>query len=51
MDPLIMIVIALFAGATLWVHTIFKKLDERLSNLEKQHLALVAELEQRFYQG
>jgi hypothetical protein len=50
MDPVIMIVFVLFAGATLWVHSLVKKLDQRLRNLEKQHLALVAEIEQRLYQ-
>lgn len=51
MEPLIMIVFLLFAGVSIWVYGLYKKLDERLANLEKQHLALVAELEQRLYRG
>jgi hypothetical protein len=50
MDPVIMIALVLLAGPTLWVHGLVKKLDQRLRNLEKQHLALVAEIERRLYE-
>jgi hypothetical protein len=49
MDPVIMIVFVLFASVTFWVHSLVKKLDQRLRSLEKQHLALVAEIESRLY--
>ena len=50
MDTTIFVFIALFAGMTVWVSFLVKSLDRRLRNLEKQHLALVAEIEQRLYQ-
>ncbi len=49
MDPNVILVTVVFLVVIGWIYTVVRKLEQRLHALEKQHLALVAELENRLY--
>jgi hypothetical protein len=49
MDPNVILVMFVFLVVIVWIFNVIRKLDQRLQALEKQHLALVAELEDRLY--
>jgi hypothetical protein len=49
MDPNVILVTVVFLVVIGWIYTVVRKLEQRLHTLEKQHLALVAELENRLY--
>ena len=51
MDPVLLSVLILVVAAIVWNYALIRSLDRRLTALEKQHLALVAELEERMLQG
>ncbi len=51
MDPNVILVMVVFLVLVGWIFNIIRKLDQRLQALEKQHLALVAELENRLFPG
>lgn len=47
MDPVLLSVLILIVAAIVWNFALIRSLDRRLTTLEKQYLALVAELEER----
>lgn len=49
-DPILFSVLILIVAAVIWNYMQVQMLNRRLNSLEKQHLALVAELEERMYQ-
>ena len=51
MDPNMILVTLVFLVVIGWIYSVVRKLEQRLAALEKQHLALVAELEKRLYPG
>ena len=51
MDPVLLSVLILIVAAIVWNYVLIRSLDRRLTTLEKQHLALVAELEERMLHG
>jgi hypothetical protein len=51
MDPALLLTLILVVMAVAWNFVQVRALDRRLASLEKQHLALVAQLEERLYPG
>ena len=49
-DPILLSILILTVAATIWNYSQTQMVIRRLNSLEKQHLALVAELEERLYQ-
>lgn len=49
-EPLLLSVTILIAAVCGWNYLQIQILNRRLAALEKQHLALVADLEERFYE-
>ena len=49
--PLLLSVIILIAAVCGWNYLQIQILNRRLAAIEKQHLALVADLEERFYES
>ena len=50
-DPILLSVLILIAAAVIWNSVQLKALNRRLTALEKEHLALVQELEERLYES
>ena len=50
-DPILLSVLILVVAAVMWIYAQMRTLNRRLAALEKEHLALVAELEERFYRA
>ena len=48
-DPVLLSVLILIVAAGMWGFAQMRALNRRLTALEKEHLALVAELEERLY--
>ena len=48
-DPILLSLLILIIAAVVWLHLQLRAMGQRLESLEKQHLALVEELEQRLY--
>jgi hypothetical protein len=48
-DPAVLSLLALIAAVVIWTYLQIQSLHRRLTSLEKQHLALVQELEERLY--
>lgn len=48
-DPILILTLVLIICAVAWVYIQVTSLNRRLTSLEKEHLALVAELEERLY--
>ena len=48
-DPVLVLTLILIVSAILWIGVQMTTLNRRLATLEKEHLALVAELEERLY--
>ena len=51
MELSLILTLLLFVAAIGWNYAKIRSLDERLSALEKQHLALVADLEEKLFPG
>ena len=51
MDPVLLSVLILIVAAIVWNYALIRSLNRRLTTLEKQHLALLADLEERLLQG
>ena len=51
MDPALLTTLILVVGALAWLFAQIRSLNQRLASLEKQHLALVEQLEERLYSG
>jgi hypothetical protein len=49
MDPVLLLILVLIVSAITWIYWQVQVLNRRLTSLEKEHLALVAELEDRLY--
>ena len=49
-DPVSFSVLILAVAAIAWIYGLVRTLEQRLTTLEKEHMALVAELEDRLYQ-
>ena len=50
-DPILLLILVLTVAAVIWTSTQIQTLSRRLNALEKQHLALVADLEERLFGG
>lgn len=48
-DPVLILTLVLIVCAIAWIYVHVTSLSRRLTSLEKEHLALVAELEERLY--
>jgi len=48
-DPVLLLILVLIVSAIAWTYWQVQVLNRRLTALEKEHLALVAELEERLY--
>ena len=48
-DPVLLLILVLIVSAIAWTYWQVQGLNRRLASLEKEHLALVAELEERLY--
>lgn len=51
MDPVLLSVLILIVAAIVWNYVLIRLLNRRLTALEKQHLALLADLEERLFQN
>ena len=51
MDPVLLLILVLIVSAIAWIYWQMQVLNRRLTTLEKEHLALVAELEERLYRS
>jgi hypothetical protein len=49
MDPVLLLTLILIVAAIAWSFVQIRTLNRRLISLEKQHLALVAEIEEKLY--
>jgi len=49
MDPVLLSLLILIVAIVVWQHLQLRAMGQRLQSLEKQHLALVEELETRLY--
>ncbi len=51
MDPALLLTLILIVAAIAWSFMQIRTLSRRLTSLEKQHLALVAEIEEKIFQN
>ena len=51
MDPVLLSILILIVAILAWHYIQIRSLNRRLAILEKQHLALLEDLEERFYGG
>ena len=49
MEPVLVLTLTAIVAAIIWNFAQMRALERRLSAMEKQHLALVADLEERLY--
>ena len=49
MDPVLLLTLILIVAAITWSFLQIRTLNRRLTSLEKQHLALVAEIEDKIF--
>ena len=49
MDPVLLLSLTLIVAAIAWCFVQISILNRRLTSLEKQHLALVAEIEEKIF--
>ena len=49
MEPVLVLTLTAMVAAIIWTFIQLRTVERRLGALEKQHLALVADLEDRFY--
>lgn len=50
-DPVLLSILILLIAMVGWLHLQVRALGQRLQSLEKQHLAMVEQLEERLYDG
>lgn len=50
-DPVVLSILVLAFAMVGWLHLQVRALNQRLQSLEKQHLALVEQLEERLFGG
>ena len=50
-DPIMLAILVVIVAALAWIYSQVQSLNRRLSSLEKEYLALVADLEDRLYRG
>jgi hypothetical protein len=51
MEPALLLTLVLFVAALAWSFVQVRNRNRRLTSLEKQHLALLAEIEEKLYSG
>jgi len=49
MEPVLVLTLVAVVAAIIWNFAQLRALERRLSKIEKQHLALISNLEERFY--